>query len=186
MLKLLWKRCQPFFFLFFFFLHFLLAPVVSSCSLLRDVAINPVEGLEVRWCTLHWKCVIYPKSVSGDPLNHSVRESMEHLRCIHPHKGSSLLITLLPLITASVSQSRRGKICISNAKWAELLLHMLTTNQFHYSVFCLQLEEMLDKMSKINQACQSGCQNSPTDGHFMNRSKRERVWQLCTHWNDLE
>lgn len=113
--------------------------------------------------------------------------------CASSQKAAAHWSLLLPLITASVSHSRGEGvgICIFDAKWAELLLRMLTTNQFHYSVFCLQLEEMLDKMSKINRACGSGCQSSPADGHFMNSSESEYVWQLCTYtlcysWGDWE
>lgn len=111
-------------------------------------------------------------------LQHEESESILYLCCIQPYKGKNSLITLLPLIIASVSQCEGEKICIFNTKWAELLLHRLTTNQFHYSVFCLELEDTLDKMNKINRACESGCQCSPTDGHFTNRSEHEFVWQL--------
>lgn len=125
--------------------------------------------------------MICPNLESGDPLSPQVWESILYLCCIHPHKGKNSLITLLPLIIASVSQCEGGKICIFNTKWAELLLHQLTTNQFHYSVFCLELEDTFDKMNKINQACESGCQCSPPDGHFANRSEHEFAWQLRLH-----
>ena len=77
-------------------------------------------------------CVFTPSLVSGDPLNHSPRESMLHPLCIHPHKGSSSLITVPSHHCISLSkQEGGGGICIFSAKWAALLLHMLTTNQFH-------------------------------------------------------
>lgn len=138
--------------------------------------------------------MIYPGSVSGDPLNHSVQESMIHPRRVRPHKRQQLIdhsCSLLSLHQSLIVGWGGGGICIFNAKRAELLLHMLTTNQFHYSVFCLQLEEMLDKMSKINRACESGCQSSPADGHFMNSSESGYVWQLsmytlCYSWGNWE
>lgn len=128
-------------------------------------------------------------SVRWSTESFSARINDTSSACASSQKAAAHWSLLLPLITASVSHSRRGGIF--NAKWAALLLHMLTTNQFHYSVFCLQLEEMLDKMSKINRACESGCQSSPADGHFMNSSESEYVWQLCMYtlcysWGDWE
>lgn len=35
--------------------------------------------------------MIYPGSVSGDPLNHSVQESMIHPRRVRPHKRQQLI-----------------------------------------------------------------------------------------------
>lgn len=71
--------------------------------------------------------------------------------------------SLPPLITASVSQSRwREKYIFSMENEQSYYSALLTTNQFLHSVFCLQLDEMLNKMGKMNQACESGCQSSPT------------------------
>lgn len=158
-----------------FFFHFIFGPWFHHTSIsFQSVAINPVPGLEVGWCTLHRRCNINPNSVSGDPLNHGYS-----LGVILLTKGAAHW-SLCSLSSLHQSFKAEGeKICIFNAKWAELLLRTLTTNQFHYSVFCLQLEEMLDKMSKIKRACESGCQSSP-DGHFTNRSESQFVWQLCS------
>lgn len=72
--------------------------------------------------------------------------------------------SLLPLITASVFQSRwREKYIFSMQNEESYYSTLLTTNQFHYSVFCLQLEEMLNRMSNITQACESGCQSFSAD-----------------------
>lgn len=122
------------------------------------------------------KGVIYaPDSVSGDPLNPSVRESIIYVRRIHPHKGKKI-----------IDHSAASHHCISfsmqkvgekNMYFQHKMSRAITPHADNQSIplQCFQLEDMLDKMNKINRACESGCQNSFTDGHFTNRSEHEYV-----------